>query len=200
MTEQGMRFRIGIFVLAALILLAVLITLFGGAPVLFKRHDTLHSCDSRTRPASARARRCAAPACASARCRSVDLDDETGKVKVVVAIDKQHTIYHDEQPTLMQSLLGGDTTIDFVQQPRRAQLENGEPVPRAYARRTGRGVGGRTASRTSAPWSARPRRWCPPRRRRSTRSASRSRHWTACRRSWRKRCGSTATWARPRAR
>ena len=36
MTEQGMRFRIGLFVLAALVLLASLVTLFGSMPVLFK--------------------------------------------------------------------------------------------------------------------------------------------------------------------
>ena len=36
MNEQAIRFRIGIFVLAALILLGVLIILFGGLPNYFK--------------------------------------------------------------------------------------------------------------------------------------------------------------------
>ena len=42
MTEQAMRFRLGIFVLAALVLLAVLVMLFGGlANVLAEMRDEL---------------------------------------------------------------------------------------------------------------------------------------------------------------
>src|SRR5690349_10601143 len=39
MSEQTMRFRMGIFVLATMVLLAVLITLFGSAPTLFTRFN-----------------------------------------------------------------------------------------------------------------------------------------------------------------
>src|SRR5882762_4125398 len=113
MTDQGMRFRIGIFVLAALILLAVLVTLFGSAPVLFKRHDTytVQFRDATGIGAGTPVRRSGVRI---GEVEDLSLDDESGIVKVVLAIDKRHTIYHDEQPTLMQSLLGGDTTIDFV--------------------------------------------------------------------------------------
>ena len=40
MNEQAIRFRFGIFVLAALILLAVLVILFGGFPNYFRRTES----------------------------------------------------------------------------------------------------------------------------------------------------------------
>ena len=39
MNEQALRFRVGLFVLATVLLLAVLITLFGGVPTFIRRHD-----------------------------------------------------------------------------------------------------------------------------------------------------------------
>src|SRR5437763_11074344 len=113
MTDQGMRFRIGIFVLASLLLLAVLITLFGSAPVLFKRHDiyTVKFRDATGIGPGTPVRRSGVRI---GEVRDVQLESESGDVEVKVAIDKRYSVYHDEQPTLMQSLLGGDTTIDFV--------------------------------------------------------------------------------------
>src|SRR5947208_13287699 len=126
MTDQGMRFRIGIFVLAALLLLAVLITLFGSTPALFTRHDTytVRFTDATGIGPGTPVRRSGVRI---GEVESLHLDDETGVVKVRLAIEKRHTVYHDEQPTLMQSLLGGDTTIDFVRLVRRRP--NAEALP-----------------------------------------------------------------------
>ena len=44
----------------------------------------------------------------------VQLDDESGKVKVTLGIDKHFTIRENETPTLSTSVIGGDSVIDFV--------------------------------------------------------------------------------------
>ncbi len=66
MNEQAIRFRIGIFVLASLILLAVMITLFGGFPNYFKHLDT-YTIVFKDAQGVAPGPPCGVPACASAR-------------------------------------------------------------------------------------------------------------------------------------
>src|SRR5947208_7607741 len=45
---------------------------------------------------------------------SVDLDDETGKVRVKILVERKYTIRSNEQPVVSQDLLSRDTNIDFV--------------------------------------------------------------------------------------
>src|SRR5439155_25741670 len=59
----------------------------------------------------------------------VDLDEESGQVRVTVAIEAKHVVQRDERPTLVHGLLGGDTSIDFVpRHPGDAQADR-TPVP-----------------------------------------------------------------------
>src|SRR4051794_19128612 len=103
MNDQSIRFRLGVFVLASLLLFAVLITLFGGRPTLFKT----------TKPfiivfANASGLSTGSPVRKSGvkigEVATVELDDATGKVNVGIEIENQYTIHRSDHPTLMQNL------------------------------------------------------------------------------------------------
>ncbi|HZT78670.1 MAG TPA: MlaD family protein [Gemmataceae bacterium] len=113
MNEQGLRFRIGVFVLASALLLVVLITLFGSFPALFKRHKnyTIRFTDAAGVGPGTPVRR---SGIRIGEVRSVELDDDTGEVIVHIMIDRRYSIRWNEQPTLVHGLLGGDTSIDFI--------------------------------------------------------------------------------------
>src|SRR5262245_17805498 len=113
MNEQALRFRVGVFVLAALLLLAVLITLFGSFPRLFVRANeyTARFIDAPGIEQGTPVRRSGVRV---GEVKRVTLDDESGEVRVQILIEHQYTIRRNEQPTLVHGLLGGDTSIDFV--------------------------------------------------------------------------------------
>jgi phospholipid/cholesterol/gamma-HCH transport system substrate-binding protein len=113
MNEQSMRFRIGIFVMAALLLLAVLVILFGDVPTVFKGQDrytivfdhaTGVAIGTPVRRSGVRI----------GQVQKVTLDDATGKVRVTITIDRPHVLYEGDQAELVHGALSGDTSIDFV--------------------------------------------------------------------------------------
>jgi phospholipid/cholesterol/gamma-HCH transport system substrate-binding protein len=113
MNEQTLRFRIGVFVLASLLLLAVLITLFGSFPRLFVRANeyTVVFADAPGVDQGTPVRRSGVRV---GEVKAVALDDESGKVRARITIEHPYTIRKNEQPTLTHGLLGGDTSIDFI--------------------------------------------------------------------------------------
>jgi ABC-type transporter Mla subunit MlaD len=125
MNEQAQKFRIGVFVLAALLLLAVLITLFGSFPRVLTRANeyTVRFTEAPGIGPGTPVRRSGVRV---GEVKSVDLDDETGNVLVRILIEKRYTIRRNEVPTIVQGIFGGDTFVDFV--PRR---EDGEPPDRS---------------------------------------------------------------------
>jgi phospholipid/cholesterol/gamma-HCH transport system substrate-binding protein len=109
-----MRFRLGIFVLAALVLLGFMVILFGSYPAfLFKKPTTytILFSDAAGVDAGTPVRRSGIHI---GEVTKVELDNDTGMVRVTIAIDPRYNIYEDETPVLSHSVLGGDTTIDFV--------------------------------------------------------------------------------------
>lgn len=113
MNEQAIRFRLGIFVLAALILLAVLITLFGGFPNYFKKSDnyTIVFTNAQGVGPGTPVRRSGVRI---GQVRSLSLDNATGKVNVTIQIDEGFALRKDDRPTLVQTLFGGDAAIAFL--------------------------------------------------------------------------------------
>jgi ABC-type transporter Mla subunit MlaD len=113
MSDQAMRFRLGIFVVAALVLLGALISLFGGLPTLLTRYRRFVVTFANAPNVSA-----GTPVRRSGirvgQVRSVDLDSATGKVNVHIQVEAQFPVFANDQPTLVNGLLGGDCTIDFV--------------------------------------------------------------------------------------
>src|SRR5262245_34189630 len=100
MNEQAIRFRIGIFVLAALILLAVMITLFGGFPNYFKRVDTFTVLfkDAQGVGPGTPVRRSGVRI---GEVRSITLDNATGNVQVTIQVDAGFNLRKGDRPTIV---------------------------------------------------------------------------------------------------
>jgi phospholipid/cholesterol/gamma-HCH transport system substrate-binding protein len=113
MNDQTMRFRVGVFVLAAMILLAVLSILFSSFPVLLKRHQD-YTVVFPTAPGVGPGTPVRRSGVNIGEVRSLDLDDTTGQVRVRVLVEKPHTLRQGDRPTLVHGLIGGETAIDFV--------------------------------------------------------------------------------------
>ena len=126
MNDQAIRFRFGIFVLASLILLAVLTILFGGFPNYFKRTEsyTIVFANAQGIAPGTPVRRSGVRI---GEVRSVALDNDTGKVQVVIGIDDKYFLRKGDRPTLMLGLLGGDASIAFTP-PEDAKLDDPTPV------------------------------------------------------------------------
>jgi phospholipid/cholesterol/gamma-HCH transport system substrate-binding protein len=127
MNEQVMKFRFGIFVLASLILLAVLVMLFGGLPRYFQQNDayTVVVDNAQGITPGTPVRRSGVKIGAV---RGVELDNATGKVTLPILIEHGFTIRKSDRPTITRSLLGGDVSLDFLppEEPQKADLT---PVP-----------------------------------------------------------------------
>jgi phospholipid/cholesterol/gamma-HCH transport system substrate-binding protein len=126
MNDQAIRFRFGIFVLASLILLAVLTILFGGFPSYFKRTEsyTIVFANAQGVAPGTPVRRSGVRI---GEVRSVALDNDTGKVQVVIGIDDKYFLRKGDRPTLVVGLLGGDASIAFTP-PEDAKLDDPTPV------------------------------------------------------------------------
>jgi ABC-type transporter Mla subunit MlaD len=122
---RKLRIRLGLFVLAALVLLAALVVLFGSLPAWFTP-STLYTVRFSDAPGVAPGTPVRRAGVRIGAVRSVALDDERGIVRVQIAIDPRFTVRRNEQATLISGLLGSDASIDFVAQP----PEEGRPVDR----------------------------------------------------------------------
>jgi phospholipid/cholesterol/gamma-HCH transport system substrate-binding protein len=124
--SRGLRLRLGALVLMALMLLGTLIFLFGSLPNVFKRTTsyTVRFTDAPGLAPGAPVRRSGVKI---GEVREVRLDEETGIVRVRLAIDFPYRLRRSEQATLVAGLLGSDTAIDFLPKP----VEEGEPVDRS---------------------------------------------------------------------
>ena len=115
MSERRMRFRIGLFVLVTLLLLAGMIAAFGAVPSLFRfKNATLYTVTFPDAPGvhvGTPVRRCGVRI---GEVEQVDLDGEKGEVRVALRIDRRYPVRRNEQPTLNTGLITGDTAIDFV--------------------------------------------------------------------------------------
>ena len=122
MNEQALRFRVGVFVLGTLIALGVLIMLFGGFPAFFKQHDR-YTVIFDNAPGVAPGIPVRRSGVRIGEVGSVALDDASAKVHVHILVEKPHPLFRSDVPTLVNGLLSGDTSIDFI-----ARRAPGEPV------------------------------------------------------------------------
>src|ERR1700757_4565751 len=113
MNDQGIRFRIGVFVLTSMILLAVLIILFGRFPTVFKGPSQRYFVKFQYAPGVSVNTPVRRSGVRIGQVEKVELDDATGEVRVTVVIDAPHVLYADDTPTLVHGALSGDTSIDF---------------------------------------------------------------------------------------
>jgi phospholipid/cholesterol/gamma-HCH transport system substrate-binding protein len=112
MTDSKLKFRIGLFVLLAVNLLAVLVIMFSGLPNLFTAHYpyTVILPNAAGVGPGTPVRRSGVRI---GEVEGLQLDNETGKVRVGLLVERRYAIHKNERPMLNRGLLG-DTTIDFV--------------------------------------------------------------------------------------
>lgn len=141
MNEGRLRFRLGLFVLLALVLFGALVLMFGSLPTLFKRTTAywVRFTDAPGLTTGAPVRRSGVRI---GEVSQVVLDEERGIVRVQLAIDAPHTLRRSEQATLVVGLLGSDVSIDFVP----IEAEAGQPVDRSAVEPSSELVGVRQAS------------------------------------------------------
>jgi phospholipid/cholesterol/gamma-HCH transport system substrate-binding protein len=128
MNEQTMRFRVGIFALAALLLLAVLITLFGGFPTFFKRYDS-YTVTFTSAPGVAAGTPVRRSGIRIGEVKSVELDNDSGIVRASIEVEPRFTLRKGDQATLVRGLLAGDTSIDFIPRQEKGVPVDLTPVP-----------------------------------------------------------------------
>ena len=125
MNEQNMRFRIGVFVLSSVILLAALVMLFGHWPTIFKRPDR-YTVIFQNAPGVEEGTPVRRSGVRIGQVQSVELDDATGRVRALIAIDRPHPLYETDEAVLVHGILSGDTSIDFA--PARKTAPDAEPA------------------------------------------------------------------------
>jgi phospholipid/cholesterol/gamma-HCH transport system substrate-binding protein len=124
MAERGMRLKLGAFIGGTLVVLAGLVIFFGRAPELFSnkaRYDIIFPEAPGVAPGTP-VRKSGVPI---GQVDSIDLDAETGLVRVKIRVDRKYLPRHNEEATITRGLLSGDTAIDFL-----PKLDERGPVPR----------------------------------------------------------------------
>ncbi len=127
MSERQQRFRLGLFVLISLGLLASLIVVFGGAPDWFARRNqyTILFSDAPGISPGTPVRKSGVKV---GEVHAIELDDVTGQVRVVVRLDPKFTPRTSDEPTVTRGLIVGDTAIDFI--PKSTDKpQRGDPIP-----------------------------------------------------------------------
>lgn len=125
MAERGMRLKLGAFVGGGLLILAGLIVFFGRAPELFSNKAAYTILFSEA-PGVSPGTPIRKSGVRVGEVTSLDLDPETGQVRVAIRMDRKFPPRTSEDAIITRGILTGDTAIDFV--PRLA--EDGQPVPR----------------------------------------------------------------------
>jgi ABC-type transporter Mla subunit MlaD len=128
MDPRQQRFRLGLFVMTALLFLAVLIFMFSGSRRLFtaQNHYTIVFDDAPGVSPGTPVRRSGVKIGSVTK---VDLDDVTGKVRVEIAVEKKFTLRTTDEAVINQDLLSRDTTIDFIPKAAESPPTLAPPVP-----------------------------------------------------------------------
>ncbi|MGH9677154.1 MAG: MlaD family protein, partial [Candidatus Acidiferrum sp.] len=126
MSERSMRVGLGIFVAVAFVLLGTMVLLFRSLP-RFLSGGTTYTVLFPDAPGLSAGTPVRRSGVRIGEASSVSLDDETGKVRANILIDRGYTLRKNEQPTLVTGFLGSDATIDFIPKP----VVEGQPQDRS---------------------------------------------------------------------
>jgi phospholipid/cholesterol/gamma-HCH transport system substrate-binding protein len=113
MAERHSKIKLGGFVAGGIASLAVLAVLFGGSPQVFsdKAPYTLAFAEAPNVAPGVPVRKSGVKI---GEVVGVDLDPDSGQVKVHVRVDKKYLPRQSDEAQVSRGLLSGDTTIDFV--------------------------------------------------------------------------------------
>ena len=126
MSEPRQRLALGIFVFFTLFIMAGLIVVFGSGKQWFSSYNqyTLVFTDA---PGISHGSPVRKSGVKVGQVSSIDLDNDTGLVRVVVDLDSKFIPRSNDEPVISKGLITGDTSIDFMLKLGR-KPERGEPV------------------------------------------------------------------------
>jgi phospholipid/cholesterol/gamma-HCH transport system substrate-binding protein len=126
MTQRAKLLQIGLFVVAAILLLGTLILVFDSLPRLFKpaKLYTIRFDEATGVASGTPVRRFGVRI---GEVRQVVIDEDRAIVRVVIGVEPQFTLRRNEQPTLTTAIIGSNTVIDFIPQ----QGTEGQPPDRS---------------------------------------------------------------------
>ncbi|MCS7015139.1 MAG: MlaD family protein [Gemmatales bacterium] len=113
MNDAAFKFRLGIFVLTALILLGVLIVLFERVPEYFVRYIH-YEVRFREAPGLEKGMPVRKSGVKIGEVEDYDLDPTTGIVTVKIQVDRRYQLRLGDQAIMSRGLVLGDTAINFV--------------------------------------------------------------------------------------
>lgn len=113
MADRGSKLRLGGFVALSTAALAGLAVLFGGTPRLF-RNPATYTIVFTEAPNIAPGTPVRKSGVRIGEVTAVELDGDTGKVRVGVAVDRKYLPRTTDDATVFRSLLSGDTNVDFL--------------------------------------------------------------------------------------
>lgn len=113
MSERTAKLRLGGFVAAGLAGLAGLAMMFGGAPRIFDNRAKFTVTFSEA-PGIAPGTPVRKSGVRVGEVTSLDLEENTGQVRVSIVVDKKFLPRQNEEATIFRGLLSGDTSLDFI--------------------------------------------------------------------------------------
>ncbi|MER3414934.1 MAG: hypothetical protein C4297_01810 [Gemmataceae bacterium] len=126
MNDQAVKFRLGIFVLGASLLLAILIILFGEFPALFTRpyRYTIRFPQAPGVEAGTPVRKSGVRI---GEVTNVELDPDTGDVIVQITVARKYQLRQGDLPVIGRGLVLGDASINFF-----PEGEDRRPAPDGF--------------------------------------------------------------------
>jgi ABC-type transporter Mla subunit MlaD len=113
MTERQLRIRLGGFVALAMAALTALIMTFGGMPKLFTKQTT-YTVYFPEAPGVGPGTPVRKSGVRIGKVNSLELDNDTGRVKLIIEIEGVYLPRVNEEPAITRGLLSGDTSVDFI--------------------------------------------------------------------------------------
>ncbi|OWK35785.1 MlaD family protein [Fimbriiglobus ruber] len=113
MAERRAKIRLGIFVGGSLLVLSALVVLFGGRPGILSNR-VKYTLLFPEAPGVGPGTPVRKSGVRIGEVGGVDLDEETGQVRVAVEVEKKFMPRPTDEPAISRGILSGDTTIDFV--------------------------------------------------------------------------------------
>lgn len=113
MSERTAKLRLGGFMAAGLTGLAGLAMLFGGAPRLFDNRAAYTVLFSEA-PGITPGTPVRKSGVRVGEVTSLDLEENTGQVRVTIRVDKKFLPRQNEEATIFRGILSGDTSLDFI--------------------------------------------------------------------------------------
>ena len=113
MAERRTKLKLGLFMGGTLVALAALVVLFGSAPTLFSNRAS-YTITYPEAPGIGPGTPIRKSGVRIGEVTKLELDPDSGQVRVHIAIDPKYTLRSGEDATITRGLLSGDTAIDFL--------------------------------------------------------------------------------------